>query len=132
MNVIEITINGKTHTFEEGDVSSIKSMSWNDRKKLIKVLEQVKQVEYIDKESPTKKVPVMAQKTINSVETDSKPNLLNELDGAVKPGKGDVDSIMSRLILEQQSSQTPIPDKGVVIKWMLVIIGVILLIAFIT
>lgn len=132
MNKIEITINGKTHSFNQGDDSTIKNMPWNDRKQLIEVLEQIKQVEYVDNKSPTKIKPSTSHEITKTSNPASPTKGPIELDQAVKPGEGDVDSIMSRLILEQKSTQKPIPDKSAVIKWMLVVIGIIIAIAVVS
>lgn len=131
---IQITIDGKTHEFKVGDTQAIKDLAWQDRKQLIELLEHIKQAEYVKKstaptepEEPLNQPVIAAKPTMQSQPKSNDPKM--GIDAEVKPGQGDVDSIMSRLILEEKKHQTTIPDRGAAIKWILIAFGIIILIA---
>ena len=129
MSKIEITINGKTHTFEAGDPNAIKDMPWQERKELIGILEQIKQVEYVDNKPALEKQGLSILTTEKQINPISSATATPAYDKAVKPGQGDVDSIMNRLIMEEKKHQSTVPDRGPVIKWMLAVIAVIMVLA---
>lgn len=129
---IKITIDGKTHEFMAGDHQAMKNMAWQDRKQLIDLLENIKQAEYINQSTPVQE-PEQPESIKPTLPTQSKsqekPKV--DMDQASRPGQGDVDALMNRLILEDKKHQSNIPDKGVVVKWMLIILAIVLLIAVI-
>ena len=129
---IKITIDGKTHEFMSGDHQAMKNMAWQDRKKLIDLLETIKQAEYV-KEAKSPEIETEKLTSTPTIDPEFKTNKNNsdQPDHTVKPGQGDVDALMNRLILEDKKHQSNIPDKSVVIKWMLIILAVVLLIAVI-
>jgi len=129
MSQIEITINGKTHQFKAGDDRAIKNMPWSERKQLIEILEQIKQVEYVKSQPPVQQ-PNMSAPIVNEPVKSESVSPVKTYDKSIKPGHGDVDSIMNRLILEEKKHQSTIPEKGVVVKWMLLTIGLFLVIAY--
>ena len=146
MSEIKITINGTTHTFNNGDEPSVKDMPWSDRKKLIDLLERIKQAEYIKKpelneQSPDKqttsdgdqlKADQIRQrlKQAKANKTNIPPkNVMPSLDPSIKASENDVSDLMNRLILEEKQHHKPVPDKSMVVKLFLVIFVVIILLA---
>ena len=145
---IIITINGVTHKFTTGDVEAIRDLPWSERKQLIDLLENIQQAEYVKAVEPkdssddakfnsttgTAKLPIESaqsrhQHTSNQgASQSSKPP---QLDSQVVASEKDVDDLMNRLILEQQSKHQPVPDKSSVVKLLLIVFTVIIVVAFI-
>ena len=122
---ISISINGKTHRINIDDPAAISRIPWEDRKQLIQVLEAIRQAEHV-RPTPDKSVKTVQSTQVPALKSVSKP---------AKPGKvpqahaEDIDVIMSQLIIEERKNRTQIPDRGVVIKWMLIIFAVIVLLS---
>ncbi len=150
MSEIKITISGVTHTFNSDAENSIKEMPWDDRKKLIALLESIQQAEYIkpvksniraaltkphkrdEKNEQTQQAKLIRErlkKTKPSATVDQSKASHTQLDLHVKASKNDVSDLMNRLILEEKQHHKPIPEKAAVIKILLVIFVVIILLA---
>ncbi len=151
-NDITIKINGQTHQFNTDDTEVIRKLPWQERKQLIELLEKIKQAEYI---KPAKNdgveqgVKNATHNSLNKAPVDSSALKVNKthqletnlravdvtsekkLDPAIKPSEADVDGIMKRLILEQKKQHPTVPDKSIVVKWLLIIAVVITVLAWI-
>ena len=103
------------------DPESIKRIPWDERKQLIAVLDAVKQAEHVSKPKIRAVTPIQP-KTTQSTEQPARP--------AAKASAQDIDALMSQLIIEDRKNQPHIPDRSVVIKWMLLIIVVIVVLSF--
>ena len=131
---ITITINDKTHHFDANDKAAMAQMDWQDRKQLIALLENIRQAEHI---TPTESEQTPATKQIKTPQPDIQPSRHQVQDASHqtiregRQGEGDVDALMSRLIMQEQQNRTSIPDRGTVLKWMLVFFAVVVLLMLI-
>jgi hypothetical protein len=123
---VTITINGKSHQLNTADPESIRRLPWEDRKQLIGVLEHIKQAEYVQqsKAPETPRPYLMAVKTTPQTDAVAASETASLKSTAKAPE--DVDVLMSQLIIEDRKNRTQIPDRVVVVKWMLVILAVII------
>jgi len=121
---VSITIGGKTHTFSVNDEAAIKDLAWQDRKQLIGLLEKIKQAEYIKKTEP----PADANTQLPSVNVKppNQPQSTTKTEDVTQLGQGDIDAMMSRLIIEEKKNQVQIPDKTTAIKWILLVTLIII------
>lgn len=119
-STISITINGKTHQLRLDDPEGIKSLPWEDRKQLIKVLEVIHQAEHVKKPD---------SQAVTPIRPDIKPDRPVANKKTATASSQDIDVLMSQLIIEDRKNQTPIPDRSVAIKWMLAIILVIIVLS---
>jgi hypothetical protein len=122
---ISISINGKTHRIDIKDPEGIRQIPWEDRKHMIAVLDAIRQAEHVKQPSQPDIRAVAPIKTANQTtgQTTRKP------EAAAHNKPEDIDVLMSQLIIEDRKNQTQIPDRVVVIKWMLLIFAVIVLLS---
>lgn len=126
---IKIGIDGKVYSLDTSNRESLIQIPWESRKKIIEVLESVKQAEHVET-AKAKETFELQNKTVNqrSKLAGQDINLPAEKDSRVPElDSKDPDTIMQQLIIQQQN-QHHIPDKGTVVKWMLVVFIVFILI----
>jgi len=133
-NKITITINDKTHHFDADDKAAMAKMEWQDRKQLIALLENIRQAEHItanaaEQKSAPKNISPTQSNTQNREHSDQDASHQTIREG--RQGEGDVDALMNRLIMQEQQNRTSIPDRGTVLKWMLVFFAVVVLLMLI-
>jgi len=122
---ISISINGKTHRFNLNDPEGIRQIPWEDRKQLIGVLDAIRQAEHVKQ---PKQPNIRAVAPIKPADKTT-GQAARQTQTAAQNKPEDIDVLMSQLIIEDRKNQTPIPDRGVVIKWMLVIFAIIVIIS---
>lgn len=152
--MITFSINDVTHRFNLRDKASIRKIPWQDRKRIIKVIEHIKQAEHVTKKSSeplttptnlpqTNRVQLPQNATSVSVNeaaskltiksTDEPPAALFKHGMEPKPEqeKDDIDVLMQQLLMQQPPGSNGIPDKKSVYKWFLIVIAVIFFLALI-
>lgn len=126
---ILIRIGGKTYRLRD-DVVSLRKIPWTQRKRLIEILETMKQAEY---------VPAKDQQPPQSNEISTMPAVAKLKTKQAKPEKPatqqqppqDAEAMMQRFLAEQHGHRSSIPSKTSVYKWFLIIFSVILLLVLI-
>lgn len=126
---MKIAIDGKVYTLDTGIRKSLTQIPWESRKKVIAVLEAVKQAEHVETSTPQAtdqpiKKPVQPTALVNST---IKPQPMSE-DGSSEYNSKDPDAIMQQLIMQQPKSHN-IPDKGTAIKWLALFFAVVISLA---
>lgn len=117
---VKIQIGETDYQIDLDDVTSIQSMPWSERKKLIGLLETIQQADHIKAEEP-KKTIIPDEPTANQTNSP-------ELDPEIKKSDADIDAVMNRLLLES-GPQRQIPDKKQAYLWLIGIVVVFLVLA---
>ncbi|MCB1582771.1 MAG: hypothetical protein R3E90_04480 [Marinicella sp.] len=135
---MKIGIDGKVYTLDTSIQKSLTQIPWESRKKVIAVLEAIKQAEHVEKPQ--------VKESVNQLKNLVKPQAQTLPTQAVAPESGttrsshankppldtnsqDPDAIMQQLIMQQPSHN--IPDKMTAIKWIAVFFAVIIALALI-
>lgn len=127
---IAIAIGEYRYQLDLDDKASIQAMPWNERKKLIEVLEVIQQVDHVKPTEPVESTPnetVQSPKPVAQT-SDHTTSQKTVLDAEVKKSDADIDTVMSRLLVES-GPRRQIPDKGQAYKWLGITTVVIILLA---
>ena len=134
---INITIAGKSYQINPQDKASIAQIPWQERKKLIELIEVIKQAEHVNTKSvdsieEVKSAATVLPKPQRLVVPQKGASPIEKIlgDGSRAPAKDDADLIMQQLIMEQKGG-SKIPEKKEVYKWMVGIFAVIILLMLI-
>lgn len=128
---MKIGIDGKVYTLDTRLRESLTQIPWESRKKVITVLEALKQAEHIEPVKPSVNQessltePVKPQTAVAKTAVDSVSDKVK----VAEVNSKDPDAIMQQLIMQQPSHN--IPDKMTVIKWMLIVFCIIVILSFI-
>lgn len=121
---ITFIINGNTYSLGVDDVAAIGSIPAADRQQLLALLEAVREQE--------KRAAEIARTAV--LKLHSPPSALPAGDRPVvaeRMGRGDVDALMARLIMEENRSKKPLPTRQGMYKWIVIsVVAAILVIAF--
>lgn len=129
---ITLILNGNTYRLSANDTQAINQIPKAERQQLISLLDAIKREEQLSEAA--------VQQSLNKVKvtTQTASNITKPVNISAAPtakperlGSGDVDAIMSRLILEEKQHQKPGLTKGTIYKWMAGIVVVIILLALI-
>ena len=131
---MKIGIDGKVYTLDTAIQKSLTQIPWKSRKKVIAVLEAMKQAEHVEKPQATEAVklpqqPINPQKQASPnqvMATQSKADYsapVNNVPPDVNPK--DPDAIMQQLLMQQPKVQA-VPDKSTAIKWIAVFFAVVI------
>ena len=101
---ITIVINGNTYRLSASDSTSIRNMPAADRQHLLALLEEVKRQDGLSRAA--------VEEALHKVGVPAMPATRGTGDGvAAMPqgdlGKGDVDALMARLVMEDKNSRKP-------------------------
>ncbi len=122
---VTVVIAGNTYTLRSGDLKSLREMPAKDRDQLIDLLEALK----AQREKSERLVQnTLAKNTVNRAAVRSAINA-NQSAPVERLGKGDVDAIMSRLIMEEQQRQKPGLKRATIYKFAAAIIVIIVLLS---
>ena len=119
---ITVIIDGSTYSLNPTDKVSIKSLPISDRQQLITLLEAIQLYE--------------KQRHASAREAEGKANAAAALattkpDGKEPLGKGDVDQLMARLVMEEKNNRKPGLTRQGLYKWMGISVVVIILLVLI-
>ncbi|WP_223787972.1 hypothetical protein [Marinicella meishanensis] len=139
---ITITINGETHRFKSGDAEAMQNMPWPQRKKLIDLLESIRQAEFVAAaQSQAAAEPVSPQPSQQPVvsktapkqrqpaATQLKPTPTKPSDLGVDASRQSPEDLMQQLIMQEKQHSHSIPDRLTVVKYMLAVIVLIILLS---
>ena len=133
---ITIIIGDNTHQINPNDQASILNIPWQERKKIIDIIELIKQSEHVKKPAtdPVAK-DVSPARENQTIATQLKVPSIKTTDVDFNPSKKslsdtEVDQIMQQIIMTQKTT-TKIPEKKDVYKWLLIVLAVIVGLALI-
>ena len=111
---ITFIINGNTYSLRAGDPEAISAIPGPERRQLIALLEAVKQQEI--------QAQAVAQRALDKARLDSRARSdasrpADPVAGPGRLGRGDVDALMARLVLEEKRGKKPLPTRQVLYKW---------------
>ncbi len=127
---IAIAIGEHRYQLDLDDKASIQAMPWNERKKLIEVLEVIQQADHVKSAEPVESTPDDSVQPPQSetISTNTTPTQTVTLDTEVKKSDADINTVMNRLLVES-GPRRQIPDKGQAYKWLGITTVVIILLA---
>jgi hypothetical protein len=125
---ITFIINGKTYSLRASDTAALAAIPQAERQQLIALLEAVKQQE--------ERAMALVQGAMDRARNTSPglPGAAASGDYQAQPerlGRGDVDALMARLVMEENRSRKPGPTRQDVYKWVLGFAVVAVLLALI-
>lgn len=155
-SMITMVLNGNTYRLNANDRESIGKLSKEDKQQLLALLEAIKQEEKLSEAAVQQALNKAKLSTSNSASIlCAAPNSTGQanMDGLAKDnsanggtispqgtdspqgkperlGAGDVDALMSRLILEEKQNQKPGMTSATIYKWAAGIVVAIVAIAF--
>jgi len=118
---ITFIVNGQVYKVDINDRRTLQKIAKVDRLQLIHALETLKNVDEAEPQVAVEPVKTPVQPAMKSP-TPPQPH---------RTGKGDVDSLMQQLIMEQKPQHTNIPDKTAVYKWFLIFFVVLVILIWI-
>ena len=122
---ITVVIAGNTYTLRSGDLKSLRDIPAQDRDQLIDLLEALK----AQREKSERVVQnTLAKNTVNRAAARSAISA-NQTAPAERLGKGDVDAIMARLIVEEKQRQKPGLQRATIYKFAAAIVVIIVLLS---
>lgn len=128
---ITVVIDGNTYTLQADDLQGMRDMPGSDRSQLIKLLEVLKAQheksqrlvqDALNKQTLESAAPAMG----NPSATSSGPAPARE-----RMSKGDIDELMTRLIMEERQQQKQGLQSGTIYKFIAVVVGVIIVLSLI-
>jgi hypothetical protein len=129
---ITFIVNGETYRLRASDAKSIRDIPGADRQQLIALLEAIKLQDALSRAT--------VQNAVDSVKISTTTPLSGPQNGgpldhrAPKPerlGSGDIDALMTRLIMEEKRDKKPgLTSRGLV-KWVVGLTGAIILLVLI-
>lgn len=121
---ILIRIGGKTYRLRD-EAESLRKIPWSQRKRLIEILEAMKQAEYV----VVKDQPPPEARTTTAIKPVAtlKPKPTRPPRPTEQQPPQDTDAMMQRFLAEQKNYKSSIPTKASVYKWFLIIFAVIFL-----
>jgi len=128
---ITFVINGNTYNLRSTDAEGIRKMPTPDRRELISLLEAIKEQDQLALaaiERRINKAKISAQPT-SPTTIPSPGQTLGE--DSKRLGRGDVDNLMAKLMIEEKRNQKSLPTKNSFYKWMAIFIAVIVLLLLI-
>lgn len=124
---ITFVLNGKTFTLRAGDSAAIGAIPAAERQHLLALLEAVKQQEDRAEAAARRavdRIRMNSQGASGSARIDSGSAATGRL------GSGDVDALMSRLVMEENRARKPALSRQLMYKWVLGCTLAIVLLAF--
>ncbi len=127
---MKIGIDGKVYTLDTRQRESLTQIPWKSRKKVIAVLEAMKQAEHIEPAKTSVNPQSRPTQSVNQQTAAAQPKTDSVTDNSTdEVYSKDPDAIMKQLIMQQPSHN--IPDKITVIKWIAIIFFIIIALSFI-
>ena len=121
---ITVVIDGNTYTLQSSDLQSIRDMPADERSRLIQLLEVVKAQHE------------KSQRTVQEALLKNSGNAVQDATRGVqlarskeRLGKGDIDEIMARLIMEEKQQQKPGLQASTIYKFVAVILAIIVVLS---
>ena len=129
---ITFVINGKTYSLRASDTQAIRDVPAADRRQLIVLLEAIKQQDVLAQaavQSAVDRVQISTAIPLSGSENGG--SLDHKVPKPERLGSGDVDALMSRLIMEEKRDKKPALTSRGLVKWVVGLTGAIILLVLI-
>ena len=125
-SAITFVINGNAYSFGAGITDAVAAIPAAERRQLIALLEAIK-----EEEARVNRVAVSAVTHTKVVEGLPGDGQINSQTPPERMGRGDVDALMARLVMEEGRDKKRVPTRQGLYKWFAVFAVVVILLVII-